>query len=323
MNADNPIEITTPVLVLIGPTAVGKTALTFDLVHEFDCEIISMDSMQVYRYMDIGTAKPTPEEQQTVRHHLIDIVNPDEQYNAARFVQDCIRAVRTITARDKIPLITGGTGLYLSSLVNGLFDNINVKDNVKKSLLVQLENEGLANLYAELSRLDPLSAARIHHNDRQRILRGLEIYYSTGTPWSVHLERQKNAEPPVRFTRLLEIGLTCERELLYQRIEQRSAIMFKQGLIDEVKKLHSMGYSPELSSMQALGYRHVNQFISEHWSKEKMIEFLVRDTKRYAKRQLTWFRRHKTLHWYERLEPHKIIKDISLHLHQAGEGGNK
>jgi len=311
MSTDYPIEITTPVLVLVGPTAVGKTALTFDIVREFDCEIISMDSMQVYRHMDIGTAKPTVEEQQLVRHYLIDIVNPDEQYNAARFVQDCIQAITTIADKGKIPLITGGTGLYLSSLVNGLFHNINVKDEVKESLQVQLESEGLASLYTELSRLDPSSASRIHQNDRQRILRGLEIYHSTGIPWSVHLERQKNTQPPIRFSRLLEIGLTCEREVLHQRIEQRSVIMLEQGLIGEVEKLRNMGYEPELSSMQAIGYRHVNQFLSGHWSKEEMVEYLVRDTRRYAKRQMTWFRRHKTLQWYERSEVDRILKNIS------------
>lgn len=313
MSTDTPIEITTPVLVLVGPTAVGKTALTFDIVREFDCEIISMDSMQVYRHMDIGTAKPTVREQQLIRHHLIDIVNPDEQYNAARFVHDCILAINSIAAKGKIPLITGGTGLYLSSLVNGLFNNINVKDEIKESLQVQLESEGLASLYAELSRLDPLSALRIHHNDRQRILRGLEIYYSTGTPWSVHLERQRNNQPPVRFASLLEIGLACEREVLHQRIEQRTAIMLEQGLIDEVENLRSLGYEPELSPMQAIGYRHANQFLSGYWNKEEMVEYLVRDTRRYAKRQMTWFRRHKTLQWYERSETDRILKSISFH----------
>jgi tRNA dimethylallyltransferase len=306
------LEINTPVLVLVGPTAVGKTALTFDIADTFDCEIISMDSMQVYRSMDIGTAKPSKDERQQVRHHLIDIVDPDEQYHAARFVQDCLGAIKVIAEQGKIPLITGGTGLYLSSLINGLFDDINVKDEVRESLLERMNREGAAPLHAELVRVDPASGERIHGNDRQRIIRGLEIYHSTGIPWSEHLERQKNMVPPVCFKRLFEIALTCDREALHKRIEQRTIIMLEQGLIDEVKGLRARGYDPALSSMQSIGYRHVNQYLDGRWDFDEMTEFLVRDTRRYAKRQMTWFRRHKSLHWYQRTESAQIISDARV-----------
>ncbi len=304
------IQIDAPVLVLVGPTAIGKTALSFEIVDKFDCEIISMDSMQVYRHMDIGTAKPSKEELRRVRHHLIDLVEPDDQYNAARFVHDCLEAIQAIIGRGKIPLITGGTGLYLTALLNGLFADIPVRNEVQKELEIRLNDKGLAILYEELRLIDPLSAARIHQNDRQRILRGLEIYCSTGIPWSEHLEQQKKRRPPVQFTKLLEIGLTCERELLYRRIEQRSDVMLDQGLIDEVKRLRAMGYAGSLPSMQSIGYRHANQLLDEKWNYDEMKEHLVRDTRRYAKRQLTWFRRNRDLHWYNRSDTLRIVNNI-------------
>ncbi len=299
-----------PILVLVGPTAIGKTALSFEIVREFDCEIISMDSMQVYRHMDIGTAKPGKDELKRVRHYLIDIMEPDDQYNAARFIHDCLEAIQSITSRKKIPLITGGTGLYLTALLNGLFADIPVKDTVKQKLGIRLVDSGLPALYEELGAVDPVSAARIHKNDKQRILRGLEIFYSTGTSWSEHLEQQKKHRPPVRFTRLLEIGLTCERELLCRRIEQRSGIMVEQGLVDEVKTLRTMGYDSSLPSMQSIGYRHANQLLDGNWNLAEMKEYLVRDTRRYAKRQMTWFRRNSNLRWYERTESSRVISDI-------------
>lgn len=307
-------EIEAPVLVLVGPTAIGKTALSFDIVREFDCEIISMDSMQVYRHMDIGTAKPGRAELESVRHYLIDILNPDEQYNAARFVRDCLAAVKEITGRGKIPLITGGTGLYLSALLNGLFDDIKVEEPVRQELQARLNDKGAAVLYEEFRMVDPVSAARIHYNDKQRILRGLEIYRSTGVPWSVHLDRQKEQQPQVRFTRLLEIGLTCEREILYQRIEQRTAAMLKQGLVEEVRALRDRGYSPTLHSMQSIGYRHANQLLDRQWNAAQMKEYLVRDTRRYAKRQMTWFRRCAAMHWHEPADTDEILGRIEQHL---------
>ncbi len=311
---NRPLQIKTPVIVLVGPTAVGKTALSLEIVRKFDCEIISMDSMQVYRYMDIGTAKPSVPELQHVRHHLIDIVNPDEQYSVARFIKDCLQAIQEITAQKKIPLITGGTGLYFSSLINGLFDNIHIEDEVRGMLNKELIAKGLPCLYTKLCQIDPVSAARIHQNDRQRIIRGLEIFAATGVPWSTHIERQKLKKKPVQFTAMIEMGLRCERELLYKRIKQRSVAMLEQGLVAETEKLRSMGYEASLPSMQALGYRHANQLLDGKWTESEMREYLVRDTRRYAKRQMTWFRRQETLHWFERTAVCKIIQNIKDHI---------
>ncbi len=308
-----PVRIDVPIIVLVGPTAIGKTSLSFSLAAEFGCEIISMDSMQVYRYMDIGTAKPTAEERQRVAHHLLDIVDPDEQYNAARFVADCLEAIKRISSQGKIPLITGGTGLYLSSLINGLFDTVHVSDKVGKRLAQMQEKMELADLYQELCRVDRATGARIHKNDRQRIIRGLEIFYSTGIPWSQHLQEQKTKGPTVLFTRMFAAGLTCAREMIYRRIEQRTAIMLAQGLVEEVESLRNMGFGPDLNSMQSIGYRHANQYIDGVWTFDDMERLLMRDTRRYAKRQMTWFRRIDSLRWYNRENKEKMINDIRLY----------
>ncbi len=316
MTIDKPVVISEPVLVLIGPTAIGKTAFSFEINELFTCEIISMDSMQVYKYMDIGTAKPTKEELSQVPHHLIDIITPDKQYNAACFVRDCVEAIKAINGRGNIPLVTGGTGLYLSSLINGLFENIKVKDEVRAGLQEQLDSKGLSFLHTELCRLDSVSGERVHPNDKQRVLRGLEIFYSTDIPWSTHLATQKNNPPAVSFKKMLQIGLTCDRELLYKRIEHRCQIMLKEGLIEEVEKLREMGYKPESSPMQSIGYRHANQLIDGIWSNEEMVANLSRDTRRYAKRQMTWFRRLPALNWYERTMRDKMMADIDIFMNK-------
>ena len=311
------MQIDIPVIVLVGPTAIGKTALSFQLADRFGCEIISMDSMQVYRYMDIGTAKPSVEEQQACPHHLLDIVDPDEQYNAARFVKDCLAAIKQIAARGRMPLITGGTGLYLSSLLNGLFDTVQVSGEVRGELRRKFCAPDAPDPYDELRRVDPESAARIHKNDRQRVMRGLEIFFSTGTPWSEHLKQQQLRGPLVRFSRLFAVYLTCPRDILYRRIGRRTDVMLAQGLVEEVEKLRNMGYAPGLASMQSIGYRHVNQFLDGKWDREEMKRLLIRDTRRYAKRQMTWFGRMDRLRPHDRRDQEKIISDISYYFEKS------
>jgi tRNA dimethylallyltransferase len=288
-----------PIIVLVGPTAIGKTALSFELVDRFDCEIISMDSMQVYRHMDIGTAKPGRAELASVPHHLIDILDPDEQYDAARFVHDCLEAIENIGRRGRAVLLTGGTGLYLKALIEGLFDALPTSKDVREQLRRRLADEGRETLHAELCRLDPKTGARVHKNDTQRLLRGLELHQLTGKTWSELLAKQKEGGSRVHFTRMYQVGLTCERQKLYTRIEQRSRIMIQQGLIEEVERLLAMGYSRELPSMQSIGYRHANNYIAGEWSHDEMMALLIRDTRRYAKRQMTWFGRNTALHWFD------------------------
>lgn len=308
-----------PVLVLVGPTAIGKTALSLSIAAKFGCEIISMDSMQVYRFMDIGTAKASREEQAQVRHHLIDIADPDEQYHAASFVRDALAAVQEIRARGKLPLITGGTGLYLSALNKGLFDVVQVPPAVRKRLLDRLELEGRAELFRELAACDPESAARIHPNDTQRLLRGLELHAATGIPWSEHIRRQQAHQLQSRLhpslQMQLQIGLNCERSLLYERIRQRTEEMMQAPFLREVEMLLARGYEAALPSMQSLGYRHMVRHIRGDWDMLTACQALVTDTRRYAKRQLTWFRANDEIHWFDRSQTESVFSLIEHFLH--------
>ncbi len=299
------------VIVLVGPTAIGKTSLSLQLVERFDCEIVSMDSMQVYRHMDIGTAKPSQEEQTLVHHHLIDVVNPDEQYDAARFVCDALEAIDSIAGRKRTVLLTGGTGLYQKALFEGLFAAMPTNQKIRHRLQHRLKEEGREVLYTELCKIDPASGKRIHKNDTQRLLRGLEIYLTSGRTWSELLQEQKQEGQGVHFNRVYQVALTCERDELYQRIEQRSNIMIDRGLIEEVEKLRAMGYSAELPSMQSIGYRHVNNLLSNEWDRKTMLEYLIRDTRRYAKRQMTWFGKNKALNWFDRKKKELVVEKIA------------
>lgn len=310
------LPVNDPVLVLIGPTAIGKTALSLQIAEMFQCEIISMDSMQVYRHMDIGTAKASREERQRVAHHLIDIADPDEQYDAARFVHDALDAVEKIHACGKIPLITGGTGLYLSSLISGLFDTIQVSNEVRDLLRQRLQLEGRETLYRELTMMDQVSSQRIHINDTQRLLRGLEIYYSTGIPWSEHLRRQKESMHHPRFSQILLLGLTCSREVLIDRIKRRALSMMGDEFEQEVVWLLDKGYAEDLPAMRSIGYRHMVSCLAGSWDREAATAALIRDTGQYAKRQMTWFRNQQQVQWYQVDQAKDVFAAIDLFLQQ-------
>ena len=226
-----------PILVLIGPTAIGKTALSLELAERYNCEIVSVDSMQVYRYMDIGTAKASLAERSQVPHHLIDIVDPDAQYDAARFVRDARAAIALIHRKEKLPLLTGGTGLYMKALASGLFPALPIDQEVRDKLKKRMEREGASALHRELLNTDPASAQRIHINDEQRILRALEILHTTGIPWSHHLKLQTDSTGEGGVKNMLQIGLTCDRKILYDRINERCRKMIDEGLEQEVHAL--------------------------------------------------------------------------------------
>ncbi|MCL7488410.1 MAG: tRNA (adenosine(37)-N6)-dimethylallyltransferase MiaA [Desulfobulbaceae bacterium] len=312
-NKDTPIIIESPVIVLIGPTAIGKTALSLELADRFNCEIVSVDSMQVYRYMDIGTAKPSPAEQGRAVHHLIDIVDPDQPFDAARFVRHALAAIDSITAAGRIPLLTGGTGMYLKALFHGLFDfDTAAHKTVRQDLARLLADKGNQQLYDQLRQVDPETASRIHPNDVQRLLRALEIYLVSGRPWSDHLEDQP--PPPVHFRNIRQFGLHCERQLLYERIGKRSKLMVEAGLIAEVEGLRKMGYGSQLPSMQSIGYRHANNYLDGIWDMEETMRLLVRDTRRYAKRQMTWFNSDPAIQWIDRGKGDEIVKQIDTWL---------
>jgi tRNA dimethylallyltransferase len=284
-----------PAVCLIGPTAIGKTGLSLSLAGELNAEIVSVDSMQVYRHLDIGTAKATPAERAQVPHHLIDIVEPDEEYHVARFISDAMTAIGGIRSRGKLPLLVGGTGLYLKGLLEGLFSMPPIPPEIRGGLRQRLEREGEGALRAELARLDPESARRIPDNDRQRLLRALEIVVATGTPWSYYLMQRE--QTPL-LDNVLIIGLDCDRERLYQRINARVEQMVASGLREEVEKVLAMGYAPTLKPLQSIGYRHMIEYLHGAWGWEESLELLARDTRRYAKRQLTWFRHLAGVRWF-------------------------
>jgi tRNA dimethylallyltransferase len=312
-------------LVLCGPTAVGKTELALLVAERFSCEIVSVDSMQVYRYMNIGTAKPTTAERSRIPHYLIDIANPDENYTLGRFISDAETAVGTIHAHGKIPLLAGGTGLYFKGFLDGVFSEHRIIAervkgegrreiiSVRHGLRRRLREEGRDSLHRELAELDPETAARIHPNDTQRLLRGLEIYYFTGTTWSQHLAGQVNKTSRYRT---FKMGLTRPRKNLYERINQRVLDMVAQGLLAEVNNLLAMGYDKTLKSMQSIGYRHMINFIENKWRWEETLEFLARDTRHYAKRQYTWFNSDPEITWYDVNETDKILRAVEIFIAQ-------
>jgi len=305
------LPVREPVLVLIGPTAVGKTALSLALAERFSCEIVGLDSMQIYRHMDIGTAKATAEERARVPHHLLDVVSPDEEYHVARYVADATQACREIIARGNRPLLVGGTGLYLKGLLEGLFEIPGIPEAVRESLRQRLAEEGRAVLFAELAQCDPESASRIHPNDTHRLLRALEIFQATGRSWSEHL-REQQAQPSLAT--VLQIGLDCEREALYERINLRVEKMVEEGLLGEVEKLLAMGYDPGLKAMQSIGYRHMLQYLQGQWDWDETLFLLARDTRRYAKRQMTWFGNDPNIRWFAPSETEAIFNCVESFL---------
>ncbi len=303
-------RIEQPCLVLVGPTAIGKTDLSLTLARRYGCEIVSVDSMQVYRYMDIGTAKASCDERAEIPHHLIDIVDPDEPYDSARFAEDGLQAIRNIHSRNKIPLLTGGTGLYLRALLDGIFPGVPVDEQIRNMLKERLLVEGSSRLHEELSLCDRISATRIHENDTQRLLRALEVFYVSGIPWSEHIHRHKQETAGGLFANALQLGLTTDRANLYQRINARCAIMLKSGLEEEVRNLLAMGYDRSLNAFGSIGYRHMINYIDEQWTWDETIHLLARDTRRYAKRQYTWFSKLPDLRWFDVNEQQNIVHTV-------------
>ncbi len=286
-----------PVLpVICGPTAVGKTALALNLADYFDGEIISADSRQVYRLMDVGTAKPTKEERQRVRHHLIDLVFPDEEFHAAHFVAHAEKAIDEICQRKKRPFLVGGTGLYIRALTEGLLQAPAANQELRQHLHARAEEEGSRALHEELARVDPDSAARLHPNDLIRIVRALEVYMHSGQMLSVMQDEHGFSSSPYRT---LKICLYLERSELYRRVDQRAEVMFDEGLLEEAETLLSAGYDPALKTLRTIGYRQAFAFLRQEVSRDEALNDLQQSTRRYAKQQLTWFRKDKSIIWLE------------------------
>ncbi|MBQ2938313.1 MAG: tRNA (adenosine(37)-N6)-dimethylallyltransferase MiaA [Clostridia bacterium] len=284
------------VIVICGPTASGKTNLSIELAKTINGEIISADSMQIYKDMDIGTAKPTEEEMQGIKHYLLDFVSPEERYSVAQYKQDAKMAIKEILSKGKTPIIVGGTGLYVDSLIYEIeYNDIEIDENYRKELEEIVEKEGLQKLYEQALKIDPTAMEKISENDKKRIMRVLEIYHSTGkTKTQQELESRRK---PVEYDYKV-FAINWDRDVLYQRINKRVDIMLEQGLIEEVKDILEK-YEKFPTAMQGLGYKEVVQYINGIYTKEEMIEKVKMETRRYAKRQLTWFRKNKNTIWLE------------------------
>lgn len=284
-----------PLLCIVGPTASGKTALSVALAKELDGEIVSADSMQLYRGMDIGTAKATQEERQGIPHHMLDILDPGESYSAAQYAEDARKCVEDILARGKVPIVAGGTGLYLNALLGRIrFEEEERDPAYRQALEAEAEAEGGAGLLARLREVDPESAAKLHENDHKRIIRALESFHATGEPLSVVNARGR--EQPLNYRPCI-IGIAPEkREVLYSRIDRRVNEMIRGGLIEEARALFAR---PVLSSTarQAIGYKELLPYLEDGAPLEPCVELLKQNTRRYAKRQLTWFRNDPEVQW--------------------------
>jgi tRNA dimethylallyltransferase len=293
------------VIVICGPTGIGKTAVGIRLSEKFGGEIIGADSMQIYRYMDIGTAKPTTEEQRRIVHHMIDIVDPAEDFDAAQFAKMARDKVRQCHQSGLTPFVVGGTGLYIKALLQGLFHSNPVDPVIRERLLKEASENGSRSLHDRLKQVDPDAAERLHPNDAYRIIRALETIESSGRSISAHQQDHRFEDEPFNA---LKIGLQMDRQALYDRIDRRVDLMIEAGLVDEVKKLLELGYSADLKSMQSIGYRHMADYIQGQLTWDEAVRTLKRDTRRFAKRQFTWFGADRQIQWYEPDQVKDIIR---------------
>ena len=281
--------------MILGPTAVGKTALSLRLAQDFDGEVISADSRQIYRSMDIGTAKATPEERASVPHHLIDVVDPDEELTLAHYQEMANRAIQEIWARGKFPMLVGGTGLYVRAVLEGwTVPEVAPNTALRERLQAKAQAEGAEALHALLAEVDPVAAHRIDARNVRRVIRALEVYYATGEP----ISKLQEKEPPNYAS--LKIGLTMAREELYRRIDLRVDRMMAQGLVQEVQWLLDHGYDERLPSMSGLGYRQIAQYLRGEVSLEEAVALIKRHTRRFERQQYNWFRlSDPTIHWFD------------------------
>jgi len=282
-------------VAIVGPTSSGKSRLAFRVAQAQNGEIVNCDSMQMYRLLEIGTAKPTPEQRGEIPHHLYDLIDPDEYFSAGRYMVEARQVCQEIAKMGKTPFVVGGTGLYLKALLEGVFEGPGRSQEIRERLNRIGDRKGIDYLHRLLQRRDPAAADRIQPGDKVRILRSLEIYMLTGQPIS-QLQQQRD---PLKDLSILKIGLSLPRPILYDRINRRVSEMFHSGLIEEVQQLLAQGYRPDCKGFEALGYRHAVAVLGGELSQEEAIEKTQIETRRYAKRQMTWFRREKEVHWIE------------------------
>lgn len=308
----NPSNKKKPMVILTGPTAVGKTALSIELAKRINGAVISADSMQVYKHMDIGSAKIMPEEMQGIKHYLIDKFEPDEEFHVVRFVEMAKQCLEEIYADGKIPIIAGGTGFYIQALLYDIDFTEQEGDPAYRASLEQLAiKNGAEYLHGMLRTVDPASADAIHANNIKRVIRALEFYHLSGSRISEHNEKERQKTSPYNFAYFV---LTDDRAHLYERIDRRVDLMVEQGLVDEVRHLKDMGYHKEMVSMQGLGYKEILSYLDGEMTLEEAIYIIKRETRHFAKRQLTWFRRERDVIWFDKAAYHyneeQILADM-------------
>ena len=283
------------VIVIAGPTCSGKTTLSLLLAEKTNSEIISADSRQIYKYLNIGTAKPSKYQLTKTRHHFIDILYPDEDFNVSKYENESLKIIRDLLSQNKVPVVVGGSGLYIKALVDGIFDTVGTDEDYRKGLLEMRKNFGNEFLFSELKKVDPNSAEKMLPQNWKRVIRALEVFHLTGKPIGVHhYEHKRTTE--ITFC---QYGLMWDRVLLYQNIEKRVDDMIEHGLIDEVKDILQMNYDEKLNSLNTVGYKEIISFIKGSIDLERAVELIKRNTRRYAKRQLTWFKSDDRITWFD------------------------
>ena len=293
------------ILIIVGPTASSKKNLALKTAELFGGEIVSADSRKVYRYLDIGTAKPSPEDRGRIPHHLIDIVDPDEPFSAGAWAKIASLTVKDILSRCHLPILSGGTGFYISAFCEGLSEGITPESEARKELEEELAQKGSSAMYRKLASIDPLRAHELHEHDTFRVLRALEIYYSTGRTFTELKKKEKVTGGDYNY---FTIGLTMSRDVLYRRINERVDDMVSTGLVDELKNVIAMGYPRELPSLDTVGYKEWFPYLDGKESFEQSLKNVKRDTRRYAKRQMTWFRSMPDIQWIDALDIYSVEK---------------
>ena len=298
------------IVVILGPTASGKSALAVELAERFGGEVVNADSMQIYRYMNIGTAKPTPEEMDSVLHHLLDVADPNEDYSAGRYRAAAVAAIYNIHRRGKRAFVTGGTGLYIKALTSGLFEGPGANKRLREELLLEAQLQGPDSLHRKLAEVDPVSAEKIHPNNLKRVIRALEVYITSSKPLSEFHKEHAFSESPYDT---LKIGIRKDRKVLYGDIDARVEKMVEGGLKTEVEGLLKMGYREDLKPMRALGYKEMVAVIRGDSTLDDAVTLLKKNTRNYAKRQMTWFRKDTEIQWFYPEEKESVIKAVAAH----------
>lgn len=291
-------------IVIVGPTSSGKSALAMEIAQSLSAGIVNADSLQVYRYLDIGTAKPTLKDRERIKHHLVDILDPDEEFNAGSFKERASNLIDHLNKDNSNIIVAGGTYLYVKILLSGLIDVVPKDPEIRDEIKKENSLKGTEYLYSKLRTIDPRAAEKIHSNDYVRIERALEVYYLTGKKISELHERHSFNESPYDY---MKIGIDVEREALRERIDHRVDNMMAQGFIDEVRSVREMGYDPGLKPMQSIGYKQINQYLDNEMELDQAVELIRRDTKRFAKRQMTWLRNDQEIKWFR---PEQQLEEI-------------